>query len=300
VMKSEAPGRDKRSRDGTGGPDAETASPHQTTNPHPHVRADGCQDTGNGQQDAAPHFLRSLLKLPRVVVWVAGPTGIQKPEYNRPLGWPDLTPDGNDERIRGFSRGKALCLNTGGVIAVIDVDPRKGGDIEKVRALLAGLGVRVFAEVATPSGGRHFYIAGQYALPSVHSTTKNNRLPGYPGVDVQSFGCNVFLPGTVRPKWDGRGYEIVSDDLDALAEGDAAGAQAFTQWVAEPRRPAVLRVPQGHPVDRQAARHPPAGLPECGSAQRRQRRGQRQPGRAQPGTVRRGDEMRLVHRGCGP
>jgi hypothetical protein len=37
---------------------------------------------------------------------------------------------------------------TGGQIAVVDVDPRNGSDIEKTRQLLSGLGVRVFAEMA--------------------------------------------------------------------------------------------------------------------------------------------------------
>jgi hypothetical protein len=206
-------------------------TPGGTDNTSYHQAADTGQCNGDGGQDASLDFRRRLLKLPGVVVWVADPTG-QKSEFRRPLGWPDLTPDGNDERIRGFSRGKALCLNTGGLIAVVDVDPRNRGDIEKVRALLAKLGVRVFVEVKTPSGGWHFYIAGHEELPSVHSTTGNNRLPGYPGVDVQSFGCNVYLPGTRRPKWNGLGYEIVFDDLDTLADGDPQGGEAIAGWVA--------------------------------------------------------------------
>jgi hypothetical protein len=112
---------------------------------------------------------------------------------------------------------------------VVDVDPRNGGDIEKVRAQLAELKVRVFAEITSPSGGKHFYIAGHEALPSVHG-----KIPGFRGMDIQSFGTNVFLPGTQRPKYQGAGYTIVFDDLDALADGgDAAGAEAFAHWVAK-------------------------------------------------------------------
>ena len=106
----------------------------------------------------------------------------------------------------------AVCLNTGGVVVVIDVDPRNGGDIEKVRQLLAELKVRVFAAIRTLSGGKHFYVSGHPSLPTVHSELPNPdkpdklpKLPNFPGVDIQSFGANVFLPGTLRPKWDGRG-----------------------------------------------------------------------------------------------
>lgn len=188
--------------------------------------------TGSGasnQKVAAAKFVSRLDAL-AVPVWTAT-SG--RDEFVRPASWQEITPHENASRIDNFRQGMALCANTGGVLAVVDVDPRNGGEIDRVRALLAELGVRVFAEVKTPSGGWHFYIAGHDELPSVHSTSKNDRLPGYPGVDIQSFGCNVFLPGTLRPKRDGAGYEIVFDELDALADGDPDGAQAFAQWVAE-------------------------------------------------------------------
>lgn len=166
-----------------------------------------------------------------VAVWTAPPGGS---EFIRPPGWPKLTPDGNFERLADFRPGMALCANTGGAVAVLDVDPRNGGDAEAVRDLLARFNVRIFAEVATPSGGRHFYVAGHPELPIVHSTVANEKLPGYPGVDIQSFGCNVFLPGTQRPKYEGRGYRIVFDHLDSLlTHGDAAGSDALAQWVAQ-------------------------------------------------------------------
>jgi hypothetical protein len=101
-----------------------------------------------------------------------------------------------------------------------------------VRALLDGLGVTVFAEVATPGDGRHFYIAGHPDLASVHAPG----LDGYPGVDIQSFKTNVFLPRTSRPKYDGKGYTIVFNNLAALADGgDPVGAEIFAGWVADNR-----------------------------------------------------------------
>ena len=104
-----------------------------------------------------------------------------------------------------------------------------------MRALLDGLGVRIFAEVDTPSGGKQFCVAGHPELLSVHSTEKNQRLPGYPGVDVQSFGANVFTPGTLRIKYGGVGYDVVFDELDRLPllDDDEEGTVEFIDWVAE-------------------------------------------------------------------
>ena len=152
-------------------------------------------------------------------------------EFQYPTGDRDaLSPDNNHKHLKRWQPGWAIMARTGGTVALVDVDPRNGSDIEKTRQLLSGLGVRVFAEVATPSDGRHFYIAGHPELPSC------NNLAGWPGIDVLSFGKLVFLPGTQRPKYNGRGYRIVFDNLEALADGgDPDGAEAFANWVAEHR-----------------------------------------------------------------
>ena len=149
-------------------------------------------------------------------------------EFRR-KGWQDKQASSNGRSWAMFEVGDCLCVNTGKRIVVVDVDPRNGGDIDAVRAWLDGLGVRIFAEVITPSGGRHFYIAGVEGLKTVHG-----RLPGLPGVDLQADKANVFLPGTLRPKYDGKGYEIVFNDLDILRTvGDDDGAQALTAYVAQ-------------------------------------------------------------------
>ena len=115
----------------------------------------------------------------------------------------------------------------------MDVDPRNSGDIERVRKLLADdLGVRVFAEVITPGGGRHFYVAGHPDLPS------RQTIEGWPGVEIKSHKANITLPGTLRPKYGGAGYTIVFDDLQALdrihaADPDPQGTAALCRWVAE-------------------------------------------------------------------
>ncbi len=154
------------------------------------------------------------------------------PEFVRPKGWPNLTAEGNQARIAEFRWYMALCVLCGVAVAVVDVDTKNRGDIEKMRALLDTLGVRVYAEVITPSGGVHFYVAGHEELPTVHSTAENQKLPGYPGVDIQSHGANTFLPGTLREKYGWRGYTIVFDELDKLA-ADAGTTQGLADWVAE-------------------------------------------------------------------
>jgi hypothetical protein len=163
---------------------------HQTTTAATHYNGNGGQGASGETgitllTDDERQLVIALDKL-GVTIWVASTGG---KEFIRPGGWQKLTPDRNHERLNSFIPGMALCINTGGAVVVVDVDPRNGGDIEKVHALLLKLNVRIFAKVKTPSGGRHFYIAGHPELPSVHS------LPGYPGVDIQSFGCNVFVPG---------------------------------------------------------------------------------------------------------
>ena len=230
------------------GPVSETAS-HQNTSPHPHDQAaDAVQSNGDRGQDASPEisFLCKLANL-GCAVWTAplamsAKRGMTAPSSTAPLAGNRYRPRRLDRLIEQYrsdpdstsSRIPPLCGNMGGKVAVVDADPRNEADIEKVRTLLAELKVRIFGQIATPSGGMHFYIAGHEDLPSVHSTVKNNRLPGYPGVDIQSFGCNVFLPGTFGWKKGDRGYTIESDDLDALInEGDPEGAERFADWVAD-------------------------------------------------------------------
>lgn len=169
-------------------------------------------------------FLTELTSL-GVPIFTAPPGGT---EFVRPHGWQSFTADGNAAQLAEWKPGHAVCAVTGGAVVVVDVDPRNEGEPDKVRVLLAELAVRVFAEIKTAGGGVHFYVAGH---PDVATTHK---IAGWPGVDVQSFGANVFLPGTSRPKYDGAGYVIVSEDLAALADGgDPDGAETFAGWLAE-------------------------------------------------------------------
>ncbi len=168
-----------------------------------------------------------------VPILTAKPEGT---DYERPGRWQLATPDGNAARIKAWQPGHALLGVMGGRVVVLDVDTKNGADPAKVVALRDGIGVRVYADVLTPSGGRHFYVAGHPDLPTVHATEGRDGLTGYPGLEVISYGANVFLPGTLRRKYDGAGYVILSDDLERLADGgDDDSAQALASWVAEHR-----------------------------------------------------------------
>jgi hypothetical protein len=152
-------------------------------------------------------------------------------EFHYPTGERDtLSAAENRAQLAKWRPGLAIMAAMGGNVAAVDVDTRNGADVEKTRQMLDGLRVRVYAEIETPSGGRHFYVAGHEELASAHN------LNGWPGIDVQSYGSLLFLPGTQRPKYSGGGYRIIFEDLEMLADGgDPDGAAALAGWVAEHR-----------------------------------------------------------------
>jgi len=177
-------------------------------------------------------FARKLGELLDVPLVVCEPSS-GRPEFHYPKDARDkISSTQNDLRLSQWKPGKAIMGVMGGNVAAADVDPRNGGDVARTRQLLDGLGVRVYAEVETPGpgDGRHFFVAGHPELASAHN------LIGWSGIDIQSFGSLLFLPGTQRPKYNGAGYKIIFDNLEALADGgDPDGAAALAGWVAERR-----------------------------------------------------------------
>ena len=156
-------------------------------------------------------------------------------EFRRPNGWQNFTHQGNDVRLAGRQPDDAVFAVTGRV-AVIDFDPRNFVPqydpevIPRFRALLAELGVQVFYEQTTPRGGLHLLVDGHPDLPTTHDPI------GWPGIDIQSHGANVYLTGTFRAKHGGKGYEVVYQNLEALVDGgDPDGAEALVGWLAEHR-----------------------------------------------------------------
>ena len=164
---------------------------------------------GNGSgSDELPSFVFAVNAL-GVPLFVGRPSG-DGSEFIRPNRWQQVTADGNAERLALWRPGWAVAALCGVRFIVIDVDPRNGGNTDEIRASLFAAGVRIYAEVSTPGpgDGRHFYVAHHPDITPVTSLT---------GVDIlATTGRNVFLPGTQRPKYQGRGYSVVMDNLDAL------------------------------------------------------------------------------------
>ncbi|MDJ0027476.1 AAA family ATPase [Gordonia alkanivorans] len=159
--------------------------------------------------------------------------GPGRPEYRYPDGWQTTDPATNWDRLERFTEGDAVCAVGCDAVAFVDVDPQNGASVDDVRALLDQLGVRVYYEDRTPGGGAHFGVAGHPDLPTVSG---QKGLPGWPGVEIKSHGSHVYLPGTRRPKYDGAGYFIITDNLEALADGgDIDSAEALVGFVAAMR-----------------------------------------------------------------
>lgn len=158
-------------------------------------------------------------------------------EFQLPSAWQTTDATGNAERLAGRSRTtSAVCAVLIGSLAVVDVDTKNGADAGRVRQMLDGIGCAIYAEIKTPSGGRHFYVPGNSELPNVSASSDRDGLFGYPGVEILAHGRMVFLPGTTRPKYDGAGYKIISDDLAKLIDGgDPESGENLAAWVSEHR-----------------------------------------------------------------
>lgn len=143
-------------------------------------------------------------------------------------GWQHTPVTGNPATLaqHPHERGHVLfAVMKPGAFAVLDVDPRNGGDLDKLRASLAAAEVPIYAEVHTGGGGRHLYITS----PSRPFGDKNGTLHGFPGVDLRVNGA-VFLPGTRRVKHDGAPYRLAWENLDE-GMGNADDAEQFADWL---------------------------------------------------------------------
>lgn len=157
-----------------------------------------------------------------------GPAGSD--EYCYPPRWQTTDPSTNWDRIKRFTDGDAVCAVGCDAVAFVDVDPQNGASVEDVRSLLDSHHIRIYYEDRTPGGGAHFGVAGHPDLPTVSGT---GRLPEWPGLEIKSHGSHVYLPGTRRPKYDGAGYFIITDNLEALADGgDTDSAEALVNLIA--------------------------------------------------------------------
>jgi hypothetical protein len=115
-----------------------------------------------------------------------------------PRGW-ETTPAGDisHRNIDRWKPGMALCAVMGVVFDVIDVDPQNGGreSFPKLLKAVEDHPPEIFALVATPSHGVHFYVASSGARKGTP----------FPGIDFQAGDRDgkgrgfVFLPPSKRP-----------------------------------------------------------------------------------------------------
>jgi hypothetical protein len=117
----------------------------------------------------------------------------------RPLlaDWPNVV--ATPERVREWwSRwpDANLGVRTGGGLAVLDVDPRHGGDRALAELVQAHGELPSTPEVATGGGGRHMYFRGPKVLASRDVA---------PGVEMKADGRQVVAPPSIHPE-SGRPY----------------------------------------------------------------------------------------------
>jgi len=128
--------------------------------------------------------------------------------YLLPRGWAKTRP--GTHAIDAWQPGDALCLVTGVVVDVLDLDTYKG--LDDIRTLGAGELPRHYGLASTPSGGRHHLIA------PLGVGSRNGVLLG---VDVKSG----------RPDGTGRGFVFLPPTLKVSR---VTGAVEPYAWLEEP------------------------------------------------------------------
>lgn len=120
--------------------------------------------------------------------------------------------------IERWRPGMALCMVTGVVFDVLDVDPRNGGNWQDLFQVLAPTGFpRTYGHQCTPSDGDHYLIG------------RTHLAKGKPaqGVDLQAGADD----GT------GRGFIFIAPTVRVSRYGPSEGRQVAYRWDAEPDVP---------------------------------------------------------------
>jgi hypothetical protein len=140
------------------------------------------------------HNQRFALETARHLASNGAPIFLARPDdsplgFRLPKDWQHTRPD--PTVADRWSPGDALCMVTGVLVDVIDVDPRNGGDL----TVLDGFLPHTYGTAATPSGGTHLLIA-------CLGVAKGKP---FKGVDLQAGTPEgegrgfVFIAPTVRP-----------------------------------------------------------------------------------------------------
>lgn len=217
-----------------------TPMDEEATCPDGTGQAAKAEDLGTGpvaDTSLAEEFLDALSALGVPMFTLREPEGTEQDDKSRfPSGWQKSTVANNPIMRETARTTHGLNAVLGGRVAVVDVDTKNKADLNSVRTSLDDSGVQIFAEIETPSGGRHYYVA---APPTGLATKHEIDLTG---VEILSNRANVFLPGTSRVAYEGKGYKVLTNDLSKLSNDNGS---AFAAWsvrhtlgVGSQRRPA--------------------------------------------------------------
>lgn len=156
-----------------------------------------------------------------VPVFTAKPNhGDRGGEFIYPDAWQTFRP--NQRQVDIWRPGDALCMVTGVVFDVLDIDPRNGGrdSVEALASALGwdrgGAGPRSYGVAFTPSDGEHLLL-GRTGLAK---TTKLGK-----GLDLQA--------GDSRGQ--GRGFVFIAPTVRVSKWGPAAGQSVTYRWQTPPR-----------------------------------------------------------------
>lgn len=136
----------------------------------------------------------------RALGWQVVPVGPHK----RPLAtWRHANPETPAQaltRFAGLERGAGLAIALPADVIVLDVDhrPARGWDASQIlAALVARFALPRAPLVATPSGGRHIWLALPDRALVRNSTSRSSPL-GMDGIDVRTGGGLIIVPPSER------------------------------------------------------------------------------------------------------
>jgi len=143
------------------------------------------------------------------------PTRTDQRELLVPSGWSTITAADCD--VSGFRVGVDVLAMVGGHgVDAVDVDTKDGGNVKNLPPFQS------FGLTRTPSGGWHHYVRSTGLGKISPLRTAAGHVGDYVGGTPAGGGrLLAYLPGSTRPKYPGKTYELVEDiDLDALLEHD--------------------------------------------------------------------------------
>lgn len=143
------------------------------------------------------------------------------PELFQPPGWNTITAEQCD--LSGYRPGvHTLAMVSGHGVDVVDVDTKAPtyGSVNNLPRF------RSYGEHRTPSGGGHYFVRSTGVAKLSPFLAAGGPVGDYAGGTADGGGrMLVYLPGSARPKYAGKDYEVVRLlDLDALLASEPDGA----------------------------------------------------------------------------